>query len=186
MSYGTAGPTASQLREAAAERHRVREATARKAECPCYAGNQLACTIHGPSEATARKAEQDATLESPQLYDATPLLVRKFETPAIERHPNSARFHEILAELGKLHDRKQADYGRDDDPFANVRASEEWGARGWVGAMIRANDKVRRLQSLLRNGNLANESAEDSLRDIAVYAVIALVLFEQDNKEESQ
>lgn len=95
------------------------------------------------------------------------------------RHPASARFHEILRELGYLHDRKQSDYGKDDDPFANVRGSEEWGVDGWIGAMVRASDKTRRLQSLIRNGKLENESAEDSLRDLAVYAVIALVLFEQ-------
>lgn len=102
---------------------------------------------------------------------------------APDRHPNSARFHEILTELGELHDRKQRDYGRGDDPFANVRASEEWEVDGWVGAMIRLNDKVRRLQALARNGDLANESAQDSFMDIAVYAVIAAVLHEQQNAE---
>ena len=106
---------------------------------------------------------------SPQLGDTI--------QPA--RHPNSARFHELLAESGELHDRKQADYGRGDDPFANVRSSEDWGVPGWVGAMVRLNDKVKRLQNLVANGKLENESAEDSLRDIAVYALIALVLFEQ-------
>lgn len=96
-----------------------------------------------------------------------------------ERHPNSARFHEIIQELSDLHDLKQADYGRGDDPFSNVRSSEEWGLPGWVGAMIRAQDKIRRLQSLLLKGKLENESAEDSLRDLAVYAIISLVLFEE-------
>ena len=62
------------------------------------------------------------------------------------RHPNSARFHEILKELADLHDKKQADYGRGDDPFANVRASLEWGVPGWVGALIRGNDKSRPFQ----------------------------------------
>ena len=91
----------------------------------------------------------------------------------------SARFYEILHELGELHDRKQADYGRDNDPFSNVRASEEWGVPSWVGAMIRATDKVRRLQKFAQVGSLMNEGAEDSLRDIAVYAIIALVLLEE-------
>lgn len=100
-----------------------------------------------------------------------------------DRHPNSARFHAILTELGELHDRKQQDYGRGDDPFANVRASEDWGVPAWVGAMVRANDKVRRLQSLVANGKLINESAQDSLRDLAVYAIIALVLYEQETKK---
>lgn len=91
----------------------------------------------------------------------------------------SARFHEILAELGRLHDRKQADYGRASDPFANIRASDDFGITPWIGAMIRANDKMRRIQKAASGGTLANESLEDSLRDLAVYSIIALVLFEE-------
>ena len=98
------------------------------------------------------------------------------------RHPNSARFHAILTELGELHDKKQRDYGRADDPFANVRASSEWGVAPWVGAMVRLNDKVRRLQKAAQSETLVNESVEDSMRDIAVYSVIALVLWEQEQK----
>ena len=96
------------------------------------------------------------------------------------RHPNSQRFHDLLKEIGDLHDRKQADYGRGDDPFANVRASSEWGVKPWIGALIRLNDKIRRLQSLATKGELKNEAADDSLRDIAVYAIISLVLMEQE------
>lgn len=91
----------------------------------------------------------------------------------------SERFHEILRELGELHDLKQRDYGTEEDSFANIRASKEWGAAPWVGAMIRATDKLRRLQKFARCGELANEAVEDSFRDLAVYAVIALVLYEE-------
>jgi hypothetical protein len=114
--------------------------------------------------------------------DVDPKLGFEESLVPVERHPNSARFHELLGELAELHDLKQQDYGRDDDPFANVRASEEWGVPGWVGAMVRANDKIRRLQALIANGTLANVSAVDSLRVLAVYAVIALVLFEQERQ----
>lgn len=93
---------------------------------------------------------------------------------------SSMRFHQILAELGELHDRKQQDYGTAEDPLANVRASTEWGVVPWMAAMIRLTDKVRRLQALARRGQLANESAEDSLRDIAVYAILALILREEE------
>lgn len=95
------------------------------------------------------------------------------------RHPNSARFHELLRQAGMLHDRKQADYGAGDDPFANVRASTDWGFPGWIGAMVRLNDKVKRLQSLAKKGSLANEAAVDSFMDIAVYALIARILYEE-------
>lgn len=93
----------------------------------------------------------------------------------------SERFHEVLRELGELHDMKQADYGNDEDPFANVRQSGEWGLEPWVGALVRLNDKVQRLKSMVRNGKLNNESAEDSMRDIAVYSIIALVLKEEQD-----
>lgn len=92
------------------------------------------------------------------------------------------RFHAILEQLGSLHDRKQEDYGAEGDPFANIRASEKWGIPSWVGALVRLNDKVHRLQQFAIKGSLANESAEDSMLDIAVYAVIALLLY----REESQ
>lgn len=99
------------------------------------------------------------------------------------RHPNSARFHELLEIAGETHDQKQLDYGKGGDPFANVRASEDWGVEGWVGAMVRLTDKVKRLQSLRTKGYLANESAKDSFMDIAVYALIAFVLYEQSEAE---
>lgn len=89
------------------------------------------------------------------------------------------KFHRILNELADLHDKKQNDYGKDGDPLANVRAAEEWGVDSWVGAGIRMTDKIRRLQKAATGGTLKNESVEDSLRDIAVYAIIALILFEE-------
>ena len=89
------------------------------------------------------------------------------------------RFRAVLDELQAMHDRKSADYGRDEDPYANVRASEDWGIPGWVGALVRENDKTRRLQTFVRKGALVNESVEDSLLDKAVYAVIALVLYRE-------
>jgi hypothetical protein len=95
------------------------------------------------------------------------------------RHPSAERFHELLREIGELHDRKQKDYGRASDPFANVRSAERWGVPGWTYAMLRIEEKCHRLEAMKTNGQLANESAEDSFRDLAVYALIALILFEE-------
>lgn len=110
-----------------------------------------------------------------------PPLPLGLDVPALD-HPDAVRFQEILKELGALHDQKQADYGRDQDPHANVRAAEEFGVKPWVAAMVRANDKIRRLQKFAKTGTLANEGAKDSLRDIAVYAVIALVFLEEEER----
>jgi hypothetical protein len=100
-------------------------------------------------------------------------------------HPSSKRFYAVLAELCELHAKKQQDYGKGDDPFANVRSSKEWGVSPWIGALIRLNDKVKRLQAFAIKGSLANEGVEDSLRDISVYSAIALVLYEQESKDKA-
>lgn len=89
------------------------------------------------------------------------------------------RFTEILDALKALHAKKSQDYGGVGDPYANVRGSEAWGIPGWLGAMIRANDKIKRLQSFAANGRLANEGVEDAFKDLAVYSIIGLILYEK-------
>jgi hypothetical protein len=93
-------------------------------------------------------------------------------------------FEKVLQEIRDLHIKKQSDYGRPEqgDPFANVRASEDFGIPGYLGAVIRANDKVRRIQKYARGGTMVNESVEDSLLDAAVYFMIALCLFREQNE----
>ena len=77
----------------------------------------------------------------------------------------------VLANL-KLFDRKQQDYGPE-----NI---SEWGT---LGVVVRSSDKVKRLKTLLRkrwaNGDDAqvnNESIADSLRDLANYGLIGVML----------
>lgn len=96
-----------------------------------------------------------------------------------ERHPDSAAFLNTLTEMLELHDRKQKDYGTKESPFANVRASEDLGVEPWIGGLIRMNDKMRRLHKAANGGEMANESVEDSLLDLAVYAVITLILYKE-------
>lgn len=98
------------------------------------------------------------------------------------------QFHAILSEMGETFDRKNKDYGQDNDPFANVRRSEQWGIAPWIGAMVRATDKVTRLQTYAQKGTLANEGVEDSLLDLAVYSIIALLLFreQQEGREQDE
>ena len=89
-------------------------------------------------------------------------------------------FEQVLDEMKELHDRKRSDYGRKEDPFANVRASEDFGVEGWVGALIRANDKMRRLQSAAKGSTLRNEGIEDSLIDMPVYNIGAIICYRRD------
>lgn len=101
----------------------------------------------------------------------------------LSSQPYHDRFDEILAEMSALHTRKGADYGAEGDPYANVRASEEFGVPAWVGALVRLNDKITRLKSFIRRGVLENESAADSIQDIAVYAIIMRILYDEQEKK---
>lgn len=92
----------------------------------------------------------------------------------------SDEFDKVLAELRAMHDAKNADYGRDEDPYANVRASEDFGIPGWIGALCRGNDKMRRLQRYAKSGSLKIGGPEDDLVDLAVYLIIAILLFREE------
>lgn len=94
------------------------------------------------------------------------------------------RFHRLLRELALLHDRKQADYGRDEDAFANIRRSEDIGIPAWKGAWLRAKDKVGRIDTYCLKGSLSNEGVEDSLKDLAVYALIALIMHQETEADD--
>ena len=83
-------------------------------------------------------------------------------------------FSLILKEIQALHDKKSKDYGRPGDPYYNIRGSEDFGIPSWVGAVMRANDKMKRLQLAASGGSLANEGVEDSLLDMITYLTIAL------------
>lgn len=91
------------------------------------------------------------------------------------------RFLAALEEVRAMHIKKSQDYGSSlsGDPLANIRASTEFGIPGWVGAMVRANDKVHRIKEFSRKGTLANEGVRDSLLDLAAYSLIALVLYDE-------
>lgn len=89
----------------------------------------------------------------------------------------------LMDEILALSDRKQQDYGSDQDPFANVRRSEELGIPAWLGAIVRLGDKWQRIQQFARKKKLANESFEDSLKDAAVYSLIALKLYREWSEE---
>lgn len=92
-------------------------------------------------------------------------------------HPG---FFAILDELAALHEKKGQDYGTDEDCLANVRAAADFGVPPWKAVAVRMGDKMKRIQAFCRKGSLANESLEDSLLDICSYAIIALVLFREE------
>lgn len=73
--------------------------------------------------------------------------------------------HKIALEIAELLDRKRADYGTE-----NIKKF------GSYGVLVRVSDKVERLINLSKRNDKPNfESIEDSWRDIAGYAILALI-----------
>lgn len=92
------------------------------------------------------------------------------------------RFADKLFKMWELHCKKGNDYGSGEDFLANLRASERFGIPAWIGALVRANDKIIRLENAAKGVELANESVEDGFMDLACYALLALILFEEETQ----
>jgi hypothetical protein len=88
-------------------------------------------------------------------------------------------YWEIHEEIKALHAKKGTDYGEAADPFANLRAAEAFGFAAYVGVALRMEDKMRRIRTFIAKGTLANEPFEDSLLDIANYAMLGLALYRE-------
>ena len=87
-------------------------------------------------------------------------------------------FHLLLKTIGELHDKKNSDYGAKEDPLANFKMAKMMGVSPFVGCCIRISDKYARLCSFLKKGHLSvkDEKIEDTLQDLAVYSLIAILL----------
>ncbi len=97
-------------------------------------------------------------------------------------HPSNKRFLQTLEDMRALSEKKQRDYGSDSDPFANVREGAiDMGMQPWVGAALRMNDKMRRINKAARLGpeSLNFDSLEDDFIDMANYAVIGKALLDE-------
>lgn len=74
-------------------------------------------------------------------------------------------FEEVCKEITELFIKKHHDYGKE-----NILEMEE------LGIAFRTSEKIARLKNLLRDQKEpANESLEETWKDIAVYAIIAVL-----------
>ena len=93
----------------------------------------------------------------------------------------SERFKELLEEMKKTHDAKRHDYASVEDVFANFRTCEMGGIPAWKGCCVRLGDKLSRIMGFAKKELLEvkDESIKDTLIDMANYALIALILYEE-------
>jgi hypothetical protein len=107
---------------------------------------------------------------------------------ARQTHPTSQAFFDLCDALKDMHRRKSSDYGcpSGTDPLANIRNGAKFvGIPDWKGAMVRLSDKVTRLATYNATGRLENESLDDTLFDLASYALLALLLHREDRDAEA-
>lgn len=86
------------------------------------------------------------------------------------------RFAALLAEMGQLHDSKNADYASDGNPYSNFEEAAAV-AEGFTGvdAVFASliGVKLARLRELTSAGKTPNhEGIEDTRKDLAMYAAL--------------
>ena len=81
----------------------------------------------------------------------------------------------ILNEIHDTYKRKNADYGNS--------FGEQFIEYGLLSAVIRLDDKMRRLKQLLKNeAQVKNESIRDTLLDLANYAIMTIMELDKKNE----
>ena len=97
----------------------------------------------------------------------------------VDNYPNTCKeFEDIQSEMFTLFLRKQADYGPTNVGMGSeVVDTDRKVKRSLAGLSVRLNDKVQRFLNLtFNNREPENETLEDTLIDIANYAVMAIIV----------
>ena len=99
-------------------------------------------------------------------------------------HPD---FYKLLEQMADLHSRKNHDYAGTKDPLKNLRACERLNLEPFLGVLVRLQDKWSRLEEFVNSKQLMvkNESVIDTLMDNAVYSLLAIILY-QEQQERSK
>jgi hypothetical protein len=94
------------------------------------------------------------------------------------------KFDKLITEWVKTHDDKNSDYSADTDPLSNFRMAETVGLTPLDGVLVRMSDKWSRIGQLRRGKKPKNESLRDSFKDLSIYAMIAVLLLDEQEPSE--
>jgi len=93
------------------------------------------------------------------------------------RYSKWNEFDEQLRRIAKLHDKKQHDYAGN-ILYKNLRDF------GWKGVVVRIGDKYHRLKNIAKGQKpVVEETVIDTLMDLAVYSLIAIILYNEEKNE---
>jgi|694.fasta_scaffold89212_8 hypothetical protein len=126
-----------------------------------------------------------ANTEETQHVSRGPTAAEVIERFGSTTHPSSQAFYDLCDALKEMHRSKSNDYGcpTGTDPLANIRNGAAFvGIEPWRAAMVRLSDKVTRLATFNAKGTLTYEGVEDTLVDLASYALLSLVLYREEQQ----
>lgn len=97
-------------------------------------------------------------------------------------HPD---FYKLLEQMADLHSCKNHDYAGTSDPLKNLRACKRLNLEPFLGVVVRLQDKWSRLEEFVKSGQLMvkNESVLDTLMDNAVYSLLAIILYKEQQEK---
>ena len=107
---------------------------------------------------------------------------KKFKSLFKYGHP---MFYDLLFKMAEIHEIKNKGYGIG-DPLGNFKLCEQIGIPAWKGCLVRMGDKWARLNNLVIKVDnpefqdvVGMESLEDTLIDLANYALLCLILLRE-------
>jgi len=97
-------------------------------------------------------------------------------------------FQSLLDKMKEVHDAKSDDYAVDGDRFSNFRLSELIDVPVWKGIVIRMGDKYSRICEFCKKEeySVKDESVEDTLLDLANYALLCLQAYRESKRGEAK
>ncbi len=95
-------------------------------------------------------------------------------------------FNSIIDEMKKIHMEKNHDYDGNKNYLSSLKSSVRMGIPAWKSVVIRIQDKLARLENFVISGKLKvkDESIEDTLKDLANYAILCLILYRDETRNE--
>lgn len=91
------------------------------------------------------------------------------------------RFYELLEVMADIHNRKNQNYAKTKEPLSNLKMSQEFGVSPFLGTLTRMSDKWSRIVQLAGGKqDKVGESIKDTLLDLSVYSLLAIILFEEN------